>query len=193
MTRPTRRRLLAAPLLGGAGLLAPGVLRTEPVRTEAGWTQSWFLDTFLRLPEDFAEARGAGKRFAAVFDQRGCPYCVEMHTKHLVDPVIAAYVRERFALLQLDLHGAREVQDFDHATMEERALARRWRVRFTPSIVFFPDAEELPKKPGHEIEVARMHGLLRPDQFLGMFRYVAEKAYADGTPFIAWWSRHARG
>lgn len=189
----TRRSLLATPLLAGAGLLAPAILRSEPVRTDHGWTQSWFLDTFLRLPEDLAEARANGKRFAVVFDQRGCPYCVEMHTKHLVDPEIAAYVRERFALIQLDLHGSREVQDFDGATMEEKALARRWRVRFTPTIVFFPDSEAVPQAPGHEIEVARMHGLLKPDQFLGMFRYVAEKAYADGTPFTAWWSRHARG
>ncbi len=189
----TRRHLLAAPLFAGAGLLAPDVLRPEPVRTDHGWTQSWFLDTFLRLPEDLAEARANGKRFAVVFDQRGCPYCVEMHTVHLVDPGIATYVRERFALVQLDLHGSREVQDFDGATMEERALARRWRVRFTPTIVFFPDMDELPKTPGHELEVARMHGLLKPDQFLGMFRYVAEKAYTDGTPFTAWWARGARG
>jgi thioredoxin-related protein len=187
-----RRTVLAAPaLMLPAAAQAGGPY--APVRTDHGWTQSWFLETFLRLPEDLADAKAAGKRLAVVFDQRGCPYCVEMHTDHLTRPAIADYIRERFAVIQLDLHGSREVQDLDGTTLEERQLARRWRVTFTPTIVFFPDSETTqPGKNGREVEVARMHGLLKPDQFLGIFTFVAEKGYADGTGFPAWWAARNR-
>jgi thioredoxin-related protein len=187
-----RRDMLAAPmLLLMAAAAASGSY--APVKTDHGWTQSWFSETFLRLPEDLAEATAAGKRFAVVFDQRGCPYCVEMHTDHLTRPEIADYIRERFVIVQLDLHGSREVVDFDGQALEERQLARKWRVTFTPTIVFFPDTQTTPPgRSGREIEVARMHGLLKPDQFLGIFVFVAEKAYADGTGFLAWWAARSR-
>jgi thioredoxin-related protein len=189
-----RRRTLmtAAPALAlAAAARASG--RYAPVKTDHGWTQSWFSETFLRLPEDLADAKAAGKRLAVVFDQRGCPYCVEMHTDHLTRPAIADYIRARFMMIQLDLHGSREVLDFDGEALEERQLARKWRVTFTPTIVFFPDTNTAPSgRNGREIEVARMHGLLNPDQFLGLFTFVAEKAYADGTGFPAWWAARSR-
>ncbi len=175
------RRLLAI------ALAAPAIARAAPLRTDQGLTQDWFLESFLNPPEDLAEATEAGQRFAVVFEQRGCPYCLEMHTDHLAQPAIESYVRPRFRIVQLDLHGARPVTDFDGEVLEERALARRWRVTFTPTIIFLP--ERAGRRPGREIEVARMHGLMRKPEFLGLFTYVAERAYADGTLFRDWWRR----
>jgi thioredoxin-related protein len=181
----TRRHLVAAGLALPAA--SSSVARAAPVRTDHGFTQDWFLESFLNLQEDLAEATAAGQRFAVVFEQRGCPYCVEMHTDHLAQAEIEGFIRPRFRILQLDLHGARPVTDFDGEVLEERALARRWRVTFTPTILFFP--EQAPQRPGREIEVARMHGLMRKPEFLGLFTYVADRAYADGTQFRAWWQR----
>jgi hypothetical protein len=59
-------------------------------------------------------------------------------------------------------------------------LARRWRVAFTPTIVFF--REEAPQRMGREVEVARMHGLMPKPDFLALFVQVAERGHADGTP-----------
>ena len=114
--------------------------RVEPTREQDGlYHQSWFQLSFLNLREDFAEAKAAGKRFAVIFEQRGCPYCIKLHTEVLAQSYINDYVRENFTILQLDLWGAREVTDFDGTVLPERALAERWGVIFTPTVVFFKD------------------------------------------------------
>ncbi|MFN3449371.1 MAG: SoxW family protein [Roseococcus sp.] len=187
MPRIARRALLGALALPALARTAPAA----PVRTENGFTQDWFHEGFLDLPEELAEATAAGLRLAVVFDQRGCPYCREMHTDHLVQPEIEGFIRPRFRMVQMDLHGSREATDFDGQKMEERALARRWRVTFTPTIVFFP--EQAPRRPGREVEVARMHGLMAKPDFLALFQYVAAHGYADGTEFRAWRARRGAG
>lgn len=184
--RPTRRGLGA---LLAASVATPAL--AAPVRTEHGYTQDWFTESFLDLPEDLREAAAAQQRLAVVFEQRGCPYCLEMHTDHLAQPEIEGFVRPRFRMVQLDLHGARSVTDFDGEALEERALARKWRVTFTPTIIFLPETAPAAPRPGREIEVARMPGLMRKPEFLGIFTYVAERGYADGTGFRAWWQRRA--
>lgn len=188
MPATTRRLAILA-----AAALGPVIAsRASPVRTERGYTQDWFHEGFLDLPEDRAEAAEAGQNLAVVFEQRGCPYCLKMHTEHLAQPEIAGFIRPRFRMVQLDLHGARPVTDFDGEVLEERALARKWRVSFTPTIVFFP-REVDGRRTGREVQATRMSGLLPQPQFLGMFRYVSEGAYADGTPFTAWWRRRGEG
>jgi len=185
MPRMPRRAVLA-------GLsLAPMGLAAAPVRTENGFTQDWFHEGFLNLREDLEEATAAGQRLAVLFDQRGCPYCREMHTDHLAQAEIEGFIRPRFRMVQLDLHGSRQVTDLDGTAQEERALARRWRVTFTPTIVFLP--EQAPQRMGREIEVARMHGLMAKPDFLALFTYVAERGYADGTAFPVWRARRQQG
>jgi len=186
MPLPLTRRALA-------GLLAAPAAMAAPIRTENGWTQDWFGESLLDLREDVAEATGAGQRLCVMFDQRGCPYCEQMHKDHLADPGLEGFIRPRFRFVQLDLHGARPVTDTDGQVLEERALARRWRVTFTPTIVFLPQALPEIAASGQRIEVARMHGLLAKPQFLGLFRFVAARGYADGTSFPAWWARERAG
>lgn len=186
VAKPLCRRGLAILLLG---MVPGGPLHTAPVRTDLGYTQDWFSESFLDLPEDLKEATAAGQRLAVVFEQRGCPYCIEMHTNHLVEPAIEGFIRPRFRLVQLDLHGARRVTDFDGQVMEERQLARKWRVTFTPTIVFFPETLPSLPRPGREIEVARMPGLMKKPEFLGIFTYVAEHGYADRASFRSWWEQ----
>ena len=153
----------------------------EPAVSDDGlYTQPWFLQTFLDMRDDLTEAAGQGKRFAVLWEQKGCPYCREMHRVNLARPEINAYVRGRFAIVQLNLWGSREVTDFDGKAMEERELARRWRVTFTPTIQFFPPTlDDAAGANGAEIEVARMPGYFKPFHFVSMFEFVHDKAYAD--------------
>src|SRR6266851_1263952 len=75
--------------------VGPVTPRVAPLQAEDGlFHQSWFHLSFLDLRQDFAEAKTAGKRFAVLFEQRGCPYCAEMHTKVLAQKYINDYVRE---------------------------------------------------------------------------------------------------
>lgn len=176
-------------LLGaaGGGLLALGgrtagaAERVEPLVNDDGlYTQPWFLHSFLDLQEDLAEAADNGKRLAVIWEQKGCPYCKEMHLVNFADPEINAYVRDNFEILQLNIHGLRETVDFDGEVLDERSMARRWGIRFTPTVHFFPeDPEGAAGQVGIEAEVARMPGYFKPPHFLAMFRYVREKAYEE--------------
>jgi thioredoxin-related protein len=154
-----------------------------PLRGEDGiYHQQWFVNSFLDLREDHAEAKAAGKRFAIFFEQRGCIYCTKMHKEVLALKYINDYVRENFAVVQLDLWGAREVTDFDGTRLTEKKLAERWGVLFTPTVVFFKD--ELPAgKWGTELEVARMHLGIGAGTFYDMFVWVRTKTYEKDRNF----------
>src|SRR5262249_1165104 len=95
--------------------------------------QPWFSDTFLDLKEDLAEAASSGRHLVIFWEQRGCPYCRELPRVNLADGEIAAFIRTNFLALQLNLFGSREVTDLDGAKMEERQLAARWGINFTPT------------------------------------------------------------
>lgn len=150
-----------------------------PVLTDDGLhRQPWFLDSFLELGDDLQTAAGDGKRFAVMWELKGCPYCRETHFVNFADPAINHYVRTHFDILQLNIIGSKLVTDFDGEELSEKALARKYGVRFTPTFQFFPEsADGLSDRSPAEREVARAAGYLKPEHFLAMFRFVEEKAY----------------
>ena len=175
-----RRLLLAAGATGAAALTGrSGPLHAEAVLTEDGlYTQPWFLQSFLDLADDLQGAAAKSKRFAILWELKGCPYCKETHLVNFADPVIEAYVRDNFDILQLNLIGSRPVTDFDGQAVPEKALAQKYNVRFTPTVQFFPESTDgLAAKAPETREVARIPGYLKPEHFLAMFRYVRDKAY----------------
>jgi len=184
--------LLATPAVPHAepGALPPPVGAVEPrvaptLGDDGLYHQGWFQFSFLDLREDFREAKAAGKRFAVLFEQRGCPYCAQMHTEVLSQKYINDYVRENFTVLQLDLWGAREVTDFDGTVLSERALAERWGVIFTPTIVFLKDdLTGLEGKWGRELEaIERLPLSFGRDTFYDLFVWVRLKLYERDRNF----------
>jgi thioredoxin-related protein len=172
----TRRGLLA----GAASVAAFGTARAEsPILTDDGlYRQSWFLESFLDLSDDLDGAAKEGKRFAIMWELKGCPYCKETHLVNFAQPRITDYIKANFDVLQLNIIGSRKVTDFDGNEMSEKELAAKYGVRFTPTIQFFGEgAAALKALPPAKREVARAPGYLRPDDFLAMFRFVREKAY----------------
>lgn len=173
----TRRNLL----LGAASLAFFGGARSraEPILTDDGlYKEPWFLESFLELADDLETARKEGKRFAIMWELKGCPYCKETHFVNFARPDIADYVKASFEVLQLNIIGARRVTDFDGVEMSEKELAGKYGVRFTPTFQFFPErAGPLKALEPQKREVARLAGYMRPEDFLAMFRYVREKAY----------------
>ena len=184
----TRRSLLSA------GLATPLAALARPAAAagdDGRFHEAWFVETFLDLAEDVADATARGRRYAVVWEQRGCPYCRDMHTVHLADPGIVDYLRANFDILQLDLHGAREVTDFDGTELTEKAFAARYAVRLTPTVQFFPETRAgLATRSPAAREVARMPGLLPPRDFLAMFRFVRDRAY-ETTSFPDYLKAHA--
>src|SRR4051794_21137958 len=176
--KPTRRTLIAGSTALAASLVAPR-LRAEPVLTEDGfYKQPWFVESFLELADDLQAAAKSGKRFAIMWELRGCPYCRETHLVNFARPDIEDYIKSNFDILQLHIIGSRKVTDFDGAEVSEKALAAKYGIRFTPTFQVFPEASAgLAEKAPEKREVARAPGYMRPDDFLALFRFVREKGY----------------
>jgi thioredoxin-related protein len=171
----TRRALMSG--IAAFGLAAPA--RADAVLTDDGfYRQPWFLESFLELGDDLQGAANLGKRFAIIWELRGCPYCRETHLVNFARPDIEAFVKANFDILQLNIVGSRKVTDFDGAEISEKAVAAKYGVRFTPTVQFFPESASglAAKAPGAR-EVARAPGYLRPDDFLALFRFVRERGY----------------
>jgi len=181
----TRRRFhqgaLATALVGIAGSAVwPASTAAEALTyTDDGLIyQPWFLDSFLIMNEDLADAHSNGKRFAVFWELKGCPYCKETHRVNLAQPAILDYVKTNFSVLQLNVIGSRIVTDFDGEELSERALAQKWQAKFTPTIQFFTDDVDAAKgQTGKQNEVARIPGYFKPEHFIAMFKFVREEAY----------------
>ncbi len=138
--------------------------------------QPWIRDTFKDLREDLQEANAEGKRLVLFFEQRGCSYCRAMHEEVFDLPDVSQFIDENYFVVQLNLHGDIEVTDFDGETLVEKDMARKWRVLFTPTIVFLP--EDIPEgMSAMDAQVAVMPGAFSKGTSLDMFTWVAEKRY----------------
>ena len=173
----------------GAPPMPPAIGAEEPaVVPEKGddgiYHQKWFVNSFFDLQEDFADAKAKGKRLAIVFEQRGCIYCVKMHTEVLAKRYINDYVRENFAVIQFDMWGSREVTDFDGQKMPEKKLAERWGIMFTPTVIFLKESiDDMKGQWGQPLEVARMNLGIGPGTFYDMFTWVRAKVYEQDRNF----------
>ncbi|SNR27754.1 Thioredoxin-related protein [Puniceibacterium sediminis] len=141
---------------------------------------AWMRDTFKDLREDLDEANAEGKRLVLFFEQRGCVYCTQMHEEVFPRPEISSYISDNYFVVQLNLHGDTEVTDLDGEVLSEKAAARKWRVLFTPTILFLP--EEVPTaESAADAAVAVMPGAFGPGTTLDMFTWVNEKRYTLET------------
>jgi len=169
-------------LAAGAAAMLPmlGNPALAKLNDDGMHTQDWFMETFMDLKEDHGELAANNKHFAIFFEQKGCPYCAAMHEKNLSQPEISKFIQEKFGVLQINLFGSREVTDFDGKTMEERELARRWGVLFTPTIVFIkPNIEGLDGLNGKQLQIARMPGYFKKFHFITFFEFIAGNHYEN--------------
>jgi len=177
----TRRTMLALTTssLVGSRLTSPAFAQVGPILGDDGlYHQSWFLDSFLELKDDIKETTGKGKRLAIFWELKGCPYCKETHFKNFARPDIEKFVRDNFEVLQLNVLGSKTVTDIDGTEMSEKALARKYGIRFSPTVQFLHDDEtKLASKKPRDREAARAQGYLQPDHFLAMFQFVHIRAY----------------
>ncbi len=197
-----RRHLIALAFASAFGFAFMFGAATAPFAQDKGYQavlgedglhiQPWFMDSFLDLKEDLAESAAAGKRLAIIWEQRGCPYCREMHRVNFAKPEIVDYIKAHYNVIQLNMWGDREVTDFDGRKISEKKLARRNRIMFTPTIQFFhATVAEVAGKKGLDAEAMRMPGYFKPFHFLSMFEYVFTNGYKD-TPFQRWLQAKAK-
>ena len=135
----------------------------------------WMRDTFRDMAEDLEEANAEGKRFAIIFEQRGCIYCTRMHEEVFPNPEIEAMIEDNFFVVQMNLFGDVEVTEFDGEALSEKDMASKWNIVFTPTIMFFDD--ELPPEGTNAAKAAvmTMPGACGKFTTLSMFQFILEK------------------
>src|SRR5919197_1087559 len=117
---------------------------------------AWFVESFLDLRDDAAEAAKDGKRVMLYFLQDGCPYCKRLVTVNFADPKIVEKTRRHFVPIALNIWGDREVTWIDGSRMPEKKFAALLKIQFTPTLLFLNEKGA----PAH-----RINGYLPPEEF----------------------------
>lgn len=138
--------------------------------------QNWMRDTFKDLREDLDEANMEGKRLVLMFEQRGCIYCSKMHKDVYSRDNVSNYIDENFFVVQLNLHGDLEVTDFDGEVLSEKAMARKWNILFTPTVLYLPQEVD-GNLTATEASVSFMPGAWSAGTTLDMLTWVNEERY----------------
>jgi thioredoxin-related protein len=138
--------------------------------------QSWMRDTFKDLREDLDEANLEGKRLVLMFEQRGCVYCSKMHKDVYSREKVSNYIDENFFVVQLNLHGDLEVTDFDGEILSEKAMARKWNILFTPTVLYLPQ-EVGEGLTATQAAVSFMPGAWSAATTIDMLTWVKEERY----------------
>lgn len=140
--------------------------------------QDFFLDSFLEMGPDLEDAAAEGKGLIVIFEQRGCPYCRELHAVNLERPEIVEFIEENYLMLQLNLWGDREVIDFDGESITEKNLAAKWFVNFTPTLMIIP-ASAVGAQNVNEATAFVMPGYFKPFHFISSLEYVTSGEYKN--------------
>jgi thioredoxin-related protein len=177
-TQSTLRGLVAACTLA----LATPALAAAPVGDDGLHKPDWLEETFLDLSEDLAEANAQGKRLLIIIEQRGCIYCAKMHEDVFPDPAIDAMIRESYFVDQINLYGDLEVTDFDGTTLSEKDMAARWRIVFTPTLIFLPE-DVADGQSAVDAAVTVMPGAFGKQTTLAMLTWIRDKAYVEEPSF----------
>ena len=138
--------------------------------------QNWMRDTFKDLREDLDEANLEGKRLVLMFEQRGCVYCSKMHKDVYSREKVSNYIDENFFVVQLNLHGDLEVTDFDGEILSEKAMARKWSILFTPTVLYLPE-EVGEGLTATQAAVSFMPGAWSAATTIDMLTWVKEERY----------------
>ncbi len=125
-----------------------------------------FVETFLDLPDDAAQAAKSGKRLLLYFGQQGCPYCKELMSTSFTQKDIVDKLARHFVAIGFDLFGAREVSWFDGKTRSEKELAKFLAVQFTPTVLLLDEKGKV---------IARINGYYPPHRFVAALDYSARR------------------
>jgi thioredoxin-related protein len=178
-----------------AGLAAfvviTGAAQATPLGEDGLHKPDWLVETFRDLTEDLEDAQAEGKRLLLMFEQRGCIYCTRMHENVYPDPEITRMLTDDYMVIQVNLFGNIPITDFDGTTLDERDMARRWGVVFTPTLVFAP--EEVPESGTmRDAAVMIMPGAFERGTTRLMLQWVLEKGYEGDEHFQHFVARNLR-
>lgn len=162
--------------------LLAGPLSATPIGDDGLHKPAWLRDTFKDLRDDLAEANAEGRRVLVMIEQRGCIYCAKMHEEVFPHPSVDALIRDHFFVVQINMFGDTEVTDLDGTTLSEKAMASRWGVLFTPTLMFLP--EDVPAgMTAAQAAVATMPGAFGKGTTEALLIWVKDHGYDGAESF----------
>lgn len=127
---------------------------------------SWFLNSFLDLNEDIEDLATMNKRLILFIHQDNCPYCYKFITKNLNDETTKNKIQKNFGIIEMNMFGDREVIDTNGEEYTEKELAKKYKVQFTPSIIFFNEEGK---------QLLRLNGYINIKDFNLALDYIKDK------------------
>lgn len=131
---------------------------------------AWFVNSFLDIREDIAEAQTQGKRVSLYFYQDGCPYCKKLLETNFALADTVQRTRDNFNVIAINMWGDREVTDLAGTLTSEKEFAKALRVMFTPTFLFLDEAGSV---------ILRLNGYYPPHKFNAALDYAAQYKGAD--------------
>ncbi len=159
-----------------AGMFVANAANATEIGEDGLHLQPWFSDTFLDMQDDLAEATAEGKDLLILFEQKGCPYCRELHEVNFSRPEIVDYIQAHYLVIQINMWGDREVTDFDGEVLSEKNLANKWFIQFTPTTIMFARDGDAPAD-FRAAEAFRLPGYLKPFHYASSLEYVVMDEY----------------
>jgi len=130
----------------------------------------WFSNSLLDFKAEIPEAARDGKRVMVYFGQDGCPYCKALMKANFGPGAISDKTQRHFVAIAINIWGDLDVTWLDGERMTEKGLARKLKVQFTPTLLFFETDGTL---------VLRLNGYLPPERFTHVIDYVSQRRDRD--------------
>lgn len=132
----------------------------------------WFKESFLDIAGDVEEAAEAGKHVILFMHLNDCPYCAKMADENFAHAPYTPFIRKNFDVIQINIKGDREVAFDENTSMSEKELAKKLKVRYTPTILFLNKENKT---------VLRLNGYRSVPAFKHALDYVQQQAYLKTT------------
>jgi len=129
---------------------------------------SWFKSSFLDIIEDVDDATEKEKHVLLFIHQEYCPYCAKMITEGFSKSKNTNTIKEEFDVVAINIRGDKEVALTNTESMSEAKTAEYFDVRFTPTIIFLDEYNEV---------VYKVNGYRGPEAFGEILSFVKGKAY----------------
>ena len=127
---------------------------------------SWFLDSFLDIKDDIEEQALENKRIIIFVHQKDCPYCNKFITHNLEDKKTKEKIQKHFSIIDVNMFGDKELNYLDGETYSEKSFAKKYKIQFTPTLLFFNEKSE---------EILRLNGYIPLAKFNLALDYIKNK------------------
>ena len=132
-------------------------------------TPDWFKESFLDITDDVDEANEQNKHLMLFMDLNGCPYCARMlKESFFTKNNTSDFIKKQFDVININVQGSKEITWDEDTILNERQLAQKLNVQYSPTIIFLDDKKNV---------VVRVNGYRSAKNFKYILDYVDGKHY----------------